>query len=266
MSTAAARKRSGGYDPEHYCNLAAIEDRHFWFRSRNEAIRALAGQVCAGFEPGYRALEIGCGTGNVLRHLEEICRGGSVIGMDLFGQGFQFARQRSSCGLVQGDASRPPFVCPFHLIGMFDVMEHVPNDVALLGDAHRLLAPGGALLVTVPAHMSLWSYFDEASNHCRRYELGELRTRLSEAGFAIEFLSEYMCSVTPLVWLKRRLLAQNQDGATRRADVVKDELAIYPVVNGVLAFLLKQEARWLRMRKRLPFGASLIAIARKPAA
>jgi SAM-dependent methyltransferase len=256
--------RIGGYDPEHYRNLAAIEDRHFWFRARNQAIGALAAQVCAGFPSGYRALEVGCGTGNVLRRLEEICHGGVVIGMDLFGQGFPFARQRAHCPLVQADAGRPPFARQFHLIGMFDVIEHVPDDVSLLSDAFGLLAPGGALLVTVPAHMSMWSYFDEASNHCRRYELEELRSRLQDAGFAVEFLSEYMCSVAPLVWLKRRMAGRNRS-AVRPADIVKDELKIYPLVNAALAFLLNQEARWLSLRRRLPFGASLIAIARKPA-
>jgi SAM-dependent methyltransferase len=256
--------RSGGYDPEHYGNLAVIEDRHFWFRARNAAIRALAAQICASFTPGYRALEVGCGTGNVLRHLEEICRGGTVTGMDLFDQGFQFARQRSKCPLVQGDASLPPFACEFQLIGMFDVVEHVPDDVSLLGDVFRLLAPGGALLVTVPAHMSLWSYFDEVSHHCRRYEMEELRRRLTEAGFELEFLSEYMCSVAPFVWLRRRMIGNSRSGANRGANIVKDELRIYPLVNGTFSLLLNQEVRWLSARRRLPFGASLIAIARRP--
>jgi SAM-dependent methyltransferase len=185
--------------------------------------------------------------------------------MDLFRQGFPFAKQRSQCSLVQGDAKRPPFACQFHVIGMFDVIEHVPDDVSLLRDVCRLLVPGGALLVTVPAHMSLWSYFDEASSHCRRYELGELQRRLSKAGFQLEFLSEYMCSVAPLVWLKRRILERGGGMAERRADIVKHELKVYPVVNSALLFLLNQEVRWLNVRKRLPFGTSLIAIARRPA-
>jgi cyclopropane fatty-acyl-phospholipid synthase-like methyltransferase len=82
----ATSEGSGGYDPEHYCNLAAIEDRHSWFRARNAAIRASAAHVCAAFRLGYRVLEIGCGTGNVLRCLESICLGATVIGMDLFGR------------------------------------------------------------------------------------------------------------------------------------------------------------------------------------
>lgn len=254
----------GGYDPEHYGNLAIIEDRHFWFRARNAAVRALTAPICSHFAAGYRALEVGCGTGNVLRHLEGVCRRGTVIGLDLFAEGFQFAQQRSKCPLVQGDAMRAPFACQFHLVGMFDVIEHVPDDAALLRNTYGLLAPGGALVVTVPAHMWLWSYFDEASHHCRRYELNQLESRLSEAGFEVEFASEYMCSVVPLVWLKRRVIA---NGRTHRpADTVKDELKIYPVVNGALSLMLNQEVRWLGARRRLPVGTSLIAIARRPPA
>ena len=253
---------TGGYDPEHYGSLALIEDRHFWFRARNQAIRAFAAQICVACTPGYRVLEVGCGTGNVLRNLEVVCQGGIVIGMDLYAQGFQFAKQRSRCPLVQADAAQPPFACQFHLIGMFDVIEHISDDAALLKDAHRLLAPGGALLVTVPAHMSLWSYFDEASGHCRRYAREELQRRLTGAGFEVEYLSEYMCSVAPLVWLWR-LIVGNRRGAGRSADIVKRELQVYPLVNALLSLLMSQEVRWLSARRHLPLGTSLIAIARR---
>ena len=257
--------QSGGYDPEHYSSLVRVEDHHFWFRARNHAIRALTSRICAAYVQGYRVLEVGCGTGNVLRHLEEVCRNGFVVGMDLYGEGFRFARQRTQCPLVQADASQPPFGCKFHLIGMFDVIEHVPDDFRLLRDTYELLAPGGALIVTVPAHMSLWSYFDEVSKHCRRYEKDELRSRLTGAGFSVEFLSEYMCSIAPLVWLKRRILAKRRHDAILSVDVVRDELRISPLLNAVLSLLTGLEVRWLRRRRRLPFGASLIAIARRRA-
>src|SRR6059036_3246571 len=94
-------KRS--YDPAWFARLADIEDRHFWFRARNEVIAALARQITRGLEPGYRVLEVGCGTGNVLRFLEKACPQGTVIGMDLFGEGLAFARRRTKCPLVQGD-------------------------------------------------------------------------------------------------------------------------------------------------------------------
>src|SRR5262245_14287392 len=68
--------------------LAAVEENHFWFRARNRVISVLASAADSGLRPGYLALEIGCGNGNVLRHLESTCRGGTVIGMDQFREAF----------------------------------------------------------------------------------------------------------------------------------------------------------------------------------
>src|SRR5690349_11902313 len=72
------------YDPDLFRTLFTVEDRHFWFRARNRLIRTLTRQVTARLPAGYRVLEVGCGTGNVLRYLEQASPRGTVIGMDLF--------------------------------------------------------------------------------------------------------------------------------------------------------------------------------------
>ena len=88
---------------------------------------------------------------------------------------------------------------------MFDVLEHLPNDEAVLHNLHRLLKPDGYLMLTVPANRSLFSYFDEASHHHRRYEYDELECKLIQAGYRIEFMTYYMATIFPMVWLGRRL-------------------------------------------------------------
>src|SRR5262249_33202068 len=242
----------GGYDPEHFQALAAVEENHFWFRARNQVISVLASAAVSGLRPGYFALEIGCGNGNVLRHLETTCRGGTVIGMDLFREGLQLARMRTdSCLLVQGNASQAPFSKTFHLIGMFDVLEHIQDDIGALRDIRSLLDPDGALLLTVPAHASLWSYFDEASRHCRRYEKNELRSRLERTGYKIEYLTEYMTSIYPLVWLGRRWAAWRRTDQTPH-ELVSHELQVNAALNRILTALLFQEARWIGRRRHLP--------------
>ena len=70
---------------------------------------------------------------------------------------------------MQGDVRNSPFGKPFALIGMFDVLEHIPEELETLVALREALAPGGRLMLTVPAHQYLWSYFDEAAQHCRRY-------------------------------------------------------------------------------------------------
>ena len=128
MSELPANQVPSSYDPAYFAPLFAVEDKHFWFRVRNLMIQTLVRQVIADFPSGYRVLEVGCGSGNVLRVLEETCTRGKVVGMDLFADGLKYARKRTTCSLVQGDMQNPPFGTQFDLIGLFDVLEHLPDD------------------------------------------------------------------------------------------------------------------------------------------
>ena len=100
------------YDPLYFDRLFAIEDRHFWFRARNAVITAVIGRIVGALPDGYRVLEVGCGTGNVLHVLQRTCGRGRVFGMDLFAEGLRFARRRTTCPLIQGDVHTPPFGDP----------------------------------------------------------------------------------------------------------------------------------------------------------
>jgi len=225
-------------------------------------------QLTKDLPDGYRVLEVGCGTGNVLRALEQTCTRGTVVGMDLFAEGLAFARKRTSCPLVRGNVDQPGFGVPFDLIGAFDVVEHLSDDLQIFRSIHSMLKPGGVILLTVPAHQSLWSYFDEAAHHCRRYEPDDLRSKLNQTGFEIEFFSQFMASIYPLLWLVRRIgSVRRKTGSPKHEEADRDlsleELRIVPVLNGLLTFVLAQEARLIKSRFVLPFGSSLIAAARR---
>lgn len=270
MSQGEATHQSArrSYDPDFFSQLASIESRHFWFRTRNRVIASLADQITKNWTDGYRVLEVGCGTGNVLRALEQACPRGRVMGMDLFAEGLAFARTRTSCPLVQGNLEQPAFGVQFDLIGAFDVIEHLSDDFRVFRSLHSMVKPGGMLLLTVPAHQSLWSYFDEVSHHCRRYEAADLRHKLSEAGFEIEFLSQFMASIYPLLWFVRRIRslrrrARSSASAEVERSLTFEELRIVPIVNGLLTFVLMQEERIIRSRIALPFGTSLVVAARR---
>lgn len=256
------------FDPEFFSQLASIESKHFWFRTRNRVIATLTEQITQNWNDGYRVLEVGCGTGNVLRVLEQACPRGRVFGMDLFAEGIAFARTRTSCPLVQGDIEQPGWGVKFDLIGVFDVVEHLADDLQILRSLHSMLKPGGVLLLTVPAHQSLWSYFDEVAHHCRRYEPGDLRVKLNQSGYEIEFFSQFMATIYPLLWLVRRMRSshrqtRNLDSAGADRALALEELRVVPVLNGLLTFLLTQEAKLIRSRIALPFGSSLIVSARR---
>jgi 2-polyprenyl-3-methyl-5-hydroxy-6-metoxy-1,4-benzoquinol methylase len=255
----------GSYDPYYFAVLSSIEDRHFWFRVRSQIIFALSKHITKDFSAGYRALEIGCGTGNMLRSLELACQDGKVLGMDLFKEGLKCAQMRTSCSLVQGDIHSPPFKGPFDLICLFDVLEHIDDDISALKIVHGLLSENGSILLTVPAHQCLWSYFDEASHHCRRYDMPDLNNRLINAGYGVEYMTQFMTSLFPLVWLGRKtaMLMNRKKDNERCSHLVERELHVNAIANEILYKLLAWEVDVIANQRKLPIGTSIIALAHK---
>lgn len=269
-SYAGRRADHISYDPDFFAKLAEVEQRHFWFRGRNRLIAGLLRQLTVGWADGYRVLEVGCGTGNVLEALEKACTGGVIVGTDLYEEGLAFARKRTQCALVQADLERPAFRVSFDVVGAFDVVEHLPDDAKIFRLLGAMLKPNGILLITVPAYRSLWSYFDEVAHHCRRYETSDLRERLTEAGLQVEFLSPFMASIFPLIWLVRRTRSGRTKRSTRSGmksdmELTLEEMRIVPGVNELLNLVLMFEAKLIQWRVKLPFGSSLIAVARRKA-
>src|SRR5262249_28304265 len=107
-------------------------------------------------------------------------------------------------GLPRGDGS---------LVVLADVIEHLDDEGPCLDAAHDLLAPGGVLLVTVPAFMFLWGPSDELSHHKRRYTERELRDVIARR-FEIErltYFNTFLFGVTALGRLVERALARPGD-------------------------------------------------------
>jgi SAM-dependent methyltransferase len=264
MSQATPGVPGAGYDPAFFEKLEGVEDRHFWFRARKRAVGTILRQIAADFPAGYNVLELGCGNGGMLRLLQQSCLGGNVFGMDLFREALIHAKHRSGCPLVQGDVLEPPFSEALHLVGMFDVLEHIEDDERVLRSVRKMLAPGGALCITVPAHMSLWSYFDEAARHARRYMYDELRDKLNSAGFEVEYQTEFMSWIYPLVWLGRRLNRYRFSGLTHgMAEMTEADFRVVPGVNRMLDRALAGESELISHRRRISLGVSLLAVARK---
>src|SRR5438093_11192244 len=124
-----------------------------------------------------------------------------------------------------------------------------------------MMSATSLLLLTLPALPSLWSGFDEAACHRRRYTADGFAHTLRDAGLRVEYLSPFMAALYPLMWAKRRLM-QRLRSATP-CDAVLDDLRIVPILNGAMIFLLSREVSVIRARRRLPFGTSLVAIARR---
>jgi glycosyltransferase involved in cell wall biosynthesis/2-polyprenyl-3-methyl-5-hydroxy-6-metoxy-1,4-benzoquinol methylase len=137
-------------------------------------------------------VDLGFGAGAML---EEAVRAGfdDVTGVD-FSPG---AVRLASIRLARLPAARRPRVLEGGLeqvadrhgeigtILMFEVLEHIEDDRAMLAEIHHVLAPGGHLLLSVPAHMRRFSHTDDMAGHFRRYERAELEGKLRDAGFDV---------------------------------------------------------------------------------
>jgi SAM-dependent methyltransferase len=201
--------------------------------------------------PG-RLAGIGCGSGGLL---ESLARFGSAVGVETDPALREHARARGldvRAGSLPDDV--PLETGRWDAVCLFDVLEHVADDAGALAACRRLLAPGGRLIVTVPAYAWLWSRHDELLGHRRRYTTGSLRAVALAAGFAVERLTYFNTLLAPPIMAVR--LART---ALRRPD--HDLARPAPLVNRLLARAFAAEARLLR-RVSLPFGISVLLIAR----
>ncbi len=249
------------FDSTSFSKLFDAEDKHFWFLARNHMIKTLVNSLVSSMGPGYKVLEIGCGNGNVLKVLQYTCKNGSVFGVDFFREGLRYAKKRNISNLIQGDIHHLPFKNRFDLICLFDVLEHLQDDESILNNLRELLNDSGYLLLTVPAHPSMWSYSDEAAHHCRRYELEALKEELIRADYFVDYITYYMGIVFPLLWIGRRIKTSSKYRTVN--DLAADELRIIPIFNELLTWLLMQEARIIAKRVRSPLGTSIVVVARK---
>lgn len=248
-----------GYDPHYFAALPLVEGRHFWFLARREVI--LDGIRRAVPDWRQRPLfDVGCGTGGLLAWLS--AQGVLLAGAcDAYPQALEMARARLRAPLVLVEEGGPPPLGPGQaMLSLFDVLEHLDDDVGALAWARSVLAPGGYLVITVPAHPFLFDDIDRLAFHRRRYRRRELRDRLRAAGFEVRRLTHFMAPLVPLLAVSRRLRRLRGREAAPQKDA---ELRLVPGVNGALRALLKVERLALRASS-MPFGSSLLAIARKP--
>ena len=252
-----------GYDPHYFGTLPQVEETHFWFVHRREVIV----EALHAAAPDWRArplFDVGCGSGGLLAFL---ARAGVAVagGCDAYPEGLRLCRQRIDVPLVLLDeGALAPLASGHRLVGLFDVLEHLDDDVAVLRALYSALAPAGVLILTVPAHPWLFDEMDALAHHRRRYRRVELRQKLAAAGFELLEVRHFMALLVPLLVaaraLGRLLPGRNGDAAARR----DAELRIVPFLNPLLRGLLRGEG-WLSRVFPLPFGTSLVAVARRPA-
>jgi len=235
-----------------YAAVHAEQDRgHWWFIGRRaillaEMTRWLPRRRC-------RVAELGCGSGGVL---EALGRFGSAVGVEADPALLETARQRGlDCRLGSLPSDVPLPSGEWDAVCLFDVLEHLDDESAALGACRRLLASDGLLFVAVPAYAWLWSRHDELLGHRRRYTAPRLRRVVEAAGLLVERVSYFNALLAaPIIAVRLLRRALRRDG---------HDLSRPPApLNRLLAAVFSAESRLLR-RRSLPFGVSLLLVARR---
>lgn len=238
--------------------VASVESRHFWFTARNDVILSTMRSVI-GPLAGQRTLDVGCGAGFVLAALEGA--GLDAHGIDMHHVALARARTRIRGPLFRSNAAVLPFFPDFDIVTLFDVIEHVDDDVGVLRQARGALAPLGHVVVTVPANPKLWTSYDEVIGHKRRYDRDTLARALVESGFDVSYIAYFNC-LPLLAQIAQRWMASAREGPSKaRVEIVRRALKVPPEpLNALFRLSIRAEAplrrlSWMR-------GGSLIAVAK----
>jgi SAM-dependent methyltransferase len=241
-------------DRDYELQTHRAEDRHWWYRGRRTVLEGVLGGL--DLPAGTRILDAGCGSG---RNMIELARYGTVTGVELSETSVALARERQCGEVVAGSVLEMPFPDhSFELAVSLDVIEHLEDDLTALREMRRTVAPGGALLVTVPAYQWLWSGHDEINHHHRRYTRRSLQRVAEQAGWR-QVRTTYFNSLLLPVAIVLRVL----DRVSTKTTESSLDLWVPPEpLNWVLERPLALEAAMIKRGGRIPAGLSLLAVFR----
>jgi SAM-dependent methyltransferase len=238
------------------------EVSHFWFRGLARFSEPFIRQGVAGVARP-QILDCGCGTGANMKRLHAY---GRVTGFDVSWAGLQFARSYAQRSLAQATITHVPFAdSTFDLVTAFDVLACLDDkeERDALGELHRVLRPGGALLINTAALRFLRGQHAVFGSEVRRMTRPMLRDALERSGFQVVRLTYTNFSLMPLVVPVR--LSQRMIGLSTPEETGADIVIPPAPVNAALSALVAIESSALRY-VNMPFGSSLLALARRPAA
>lgn len=240
--------------PDAYMEMAKTESSHWWFMGRRAISSGILDSLLLKKEA--KILEIGCGTGGNLQMLSNY---GAVSAFEMDKVAHKIALQKSK-GCCDIRVGRCPDQIPFNdekfdLICMFDVLEHIQNDLETLIKIKELLKPDSKILITVPACQFLYGPHDVFLHHKRRYTFTNLSKLIDAAGLEsikISYFNTILFPLAMIVRMKDKLLKSKSVGGKGIPS---------RTINEVLKRLFSLE-RYLLKSFNLPFGVSLLCVLR----
>ena len=164
--------------------FSRIEKEHFFYRARRDIVKVWLSRLFPGPSRKPLVIDAGAGTGIFVNEIQATCE---AVGSDIF---FEPGVSLAGTDLVRADAKHLPFASNAADASVaLDLLEHLDNDAAGMKELERITKPGGYVFINVPAFQLLWSDWDQAVGHKRRYKKQMLKTLAEAAGLEIIFLA-----------------------------------------------------------------------------
>jgi len=245
--------------PEELEYLYQLEETFWWFSGMRRITDAVVERRLKN-DRGLKILDAGCGTGFNVAHYSRKHPENEVLGLDISADAIAWDRKRGLRLLCQASVTDIPFQSStFDLVTSFEVIcqgARPPVDEGLR-EMLRVLKPGGFLFVRVPAYRWMRSSHDIDVDTNRRFTTGEFASLVEKSGLQVDWISYANCFLFPTVIVRRLLKAV---GIGKGSDV----RPLPGPVNAMLEAVLFFEATFFRYGIHLPFGLSIICLARKP--
>src|SRR3989338_314758 len=242
-------------EQEAYKSMFELEQAHWWYKGLHELLLVTVQKIADGNKQ-LRILDAGCGTGFILKELDNV---GLSLGIDISEVALGYCKKRNIHRIAQASVSKLPF-CEetLDIIILADVLYHklVSDDEVAINELHRVLRKNGILILNVPAHDTLRRHHDEAIHTRHRYGLRELSNKIEKSGFAILKISYRNSFLLPIIFFLSFI---------KRRECIKKSSDLRPVPKGInyLFYHLARLENSFIHKFNLPFGSSIFCVAKR---
>jgi len=244
-------------DTVEYANIAQMEKVHWYNIGKREFVRRWILDTQAPQKDDL-LLDCGAGTGLFAEEMQAYCQ---IRTLDAFEPALEMQRKRFSPEqVIEMTGKEVPLPDnSLNYLTALDVLEHIKDDAAAVRDWHRLLKPNGLAVITVPASMALWSDWDVAMHHFRRYDRKGLLAVFPQSHWEILHVNYTNTLAFLPAWLIRKLRSHKPVKAEEQANRAEYRIPP-PWLNALLRWIFVTTAMW---RVPMPFGLSLLLVARR---
>lgn len=230
--------------------MGALEDDHWWFTSLRKIVLNLLQEPSSP-----TILDAGCGTGALLKLIENTNPESKLFGIDLSTICCSIAQNKSKAQILVGSIEKLPFPDnKFDIVICLDVLEYFSDPRTAISELVRVLKKDGTLVINVPAFNWLYSYHDIAVGQQRRFNKGELNGLLTRKDLKIKFQTYWNFFLFPIMILKRKLT---------RNSTQSDVSEMPSFLNTLFKRILNIEINFINRKISFPFGGSLLTIITK---